>query len=160
MKRAIIVICFLLMVFVVVVRVKHYQISIKKVPRQVSPAIESAPISTNLPESIQVPLTKEPSQGRKKQLPEADRQFLIEQGLHDPIKDLSEDLMKHNELIPCKGFVGGTPGFYNPNGIAVLSKNRVIAEYDDGHVVGTIELTFTVSNDAISWTVVRFDCGD
>jgi len=68
--------------------------------------------------------------------------------------------MKHNELIPCKGAVGGTPGFYDPAGIAVLSKNYVVANYDDGHVEGTVELTFTVSNGTISWKVKKAECGD
>jgi hypothetical protein len=83
---------------------------------------------------------------------------LIAQGLQNPVNDLVQDLMKHNELIHCKSSVGGTPGFYNPNGIAVLSKNRVITDYDDGHVEGFIELTFTVSNGAVSWTLVQADC--
>ncbi len=74
--------------------------------------------------------------------------------------DLVQDLMKHNELIPCQGAVGGTPGFYDPNRIAVLSKHRVIADYDDGHVEGTIELTFIVSNGTISWKVVNAECSD
>jgi hypothetical protein len=132
MKRAIIVTCFLLIVGIVIMIVKHYE-----APQQ------------DLP-------TGEPS--RKHELQEADRRFLIEQGLQNPINDLVQDLMKHNELIPCKGAVGGTPGFYDPTGIAVLSKNRVIADYDDGHVEGTVELTFTVTNGVISWRVVQADC--
>jgi len=64
------------------------------------------------------------------------------------------------ELIPCEGTVGGTPGFYNPDRIAVLSKDHVIADYDDGHVEGTVELAFTVSKGAISWTVINAECGD
>lgn len=160
MKRAIIATCFLLMVVVVVIFVKHYQIPFKKVPQQGSPTIEGAPSGRKIPESKQVPLGEEPSQIRKPQLQEADRRFLIEQGLQNPINDLVQDLRKHKELIPCQGTLGGTPGFYNPNGITVLSKNRVIADFDDGHVAGTIELTFTVSNGAISWTVVEADCGD
>ena len=68
--------------------------------------------------------------------------------------------MKHNELIPCKGIVGGTPGFYDPDRIAVLSKDHVVADYDDGHVEGTIELSFVVSNGTVSWTVVHSECGD
>lgn len=160
MKRAIIATCFLLMVVVVIIFVKHYQIPLKEAPQQGSPIIERAPSGRKLPESKQVPSAEEPSQIRKHQLQEADRRFLIEQGLQNPINDLVQDLMKHKELIPCKGTLGGTPGFYNPNGITVLSKKRVIADFDDGHVEGTIELTFSVSNGAISWTVLQADCGD
>jgi hypothetical protein len=92
------------------------------------------------------------------QLPEADRQFLIKKGLRDPVNDLVQDLMKHNELIPCEGVLGGTPGFYDPDGIAVLSKDHVIADFDDGHVKGTIELAFAVSNGTISWRVIHAEC--
>ncbi len=68
--------------------------------------------------------------------------------------------MEHNELIPCKGTGSGRPGFYDPNKIAVISKNQVIADYDDGHVEGTIELAFTVLHGTISWKVVNAVCGN
>jgi hypothetical protein len=97
---------------------------------------------------------------KEHKLQEVDRQFLIGQGLHDPTNDLVKDLMKHNELIPCEGSVGGTPGFNSPNRIDVLSKDHVIAGYDDGHVEGTVELTFIVSRGTISWTVVHSECGN
>jgi len=124
------------------------------------PSTESTKSATKPSESLESPYVEEPSNIRQHQLQEADRQFLIEKGLQDPINDLVKDLMKHNELIPCEGVVGGTPGFYNPDRIAVLSKDHVIADYDDGHVEGTVELTFTVSNGTISWTVTQAECGD
>ena len=96
---------------------------------------------------------------REHQIQEADLRELIEEGLKDPINDLVHDLMNKNYLIPCEGSVGGKPGFYNPDRIAVLSKDHVIADYDDGHAEGTIELSFIVSKGTISWKVVQAECG-
>jgi len=129
-------------------------------PPQLSPSIPKTTSDQKPPESLESQNIEEPTDIREHQLQEADRQFLIEQGLHDPANDLVKDLMKHNELIPCEGSVGGTPGFYSPNRIAVLSKDHVIADYDDGHVDGTVELTFIVSHGTISWTVVHSECGN
>jgi hypothetical protein len=142
-KIAIIATCFLFSVIVAVIVIKRYQPTPASIRQQTSPAVKSTT-----------------SDSGTHQLREADRQFLIEKGLHDPINDLVRDLMKHNELIPCEGVLGGTPGFYNPDGIKVLSKDYVIAEFDDGHIEGYIELTFKVSNGTISWTVIQSECGD
>jgi hypothetical protein len=129
-------------------------------PPQLPPSIPGTTSDQKPPESLESQNSEEPTDIRGHQLQETDRQFLIEQGLHDPTNDLVKDLMKHNELIPCEGSVGGTPGFYSPNRIAVLSKNHVIADYDDGHVDGAVELTFIVSHGTISWTVVHSECGN
>ncbi len=123
-------------------------------------ATKSTTSGTTSPESSESTYTEELVEIRKHQLQEADWKILIEKGLQDPINDLVQDLMKHNELIPCEGTVGGTPGFNDPDRIAVLSRDRVIADYDDGHVEGTVELAYTVFDGAISWTVVNAECGD
>jgi len=148
LRKTIIATCFLLISFVVLFIFYRYQATQKTPSQNLLPAIKRTSIA------------EEPTSVRHHQLQEADRQFLIAQGLKDPTNDLAQDLMKHNELIPCKGDVGGTPGFYDPEGIAVLSKNQVIASYDDGHVEGAVELAFTVSNGAISWTVTKAECGE
>lgn len=142
--RVIAATCFLLIIIVTVFFATRYQTTPKFPPS----------------DTTQIPPIKEPTRTWQYQLQEADRQLLIAQGLQNPVADLVQDLMKHNELIPCKGSVGGTPGFYSAEGITVLSKNRVRADYDDGHVMGTAELTFTVSNGAISWKVKRTECGN
>jgi len=129
-------------------------------PPQLSPSIPNTTSDQKRPESLESQQNEEPTDIREHQLQDADRQFLIEQGLHDPTNDLVKDLMKHNELIPCEGSIGGTPGFYNPKRIAVLSKDHVVADYDDGHDEGTVELTFIVSHGTISWTVVHSECGN
>lgn len=162
MKRTIIAICFLLIAIVVLFIIYRYQATQKIPPQNSLPTIKNTPDDTRLPKPGEIPLAKEPPPARQHQhqLQEADRQFLIAQGLHEPARDLVQDLMKHNELIPCKGDVGGAPGFYNPDGITVLSKSQVIANYDDGHVEGTIELSFTVLNGTVLWKVTHADCSE
>lgn len=121
---------------------------------------KKATSDTVSPPAVESPVSKEQGDIREHQIQVADWQYLIEKGLRDPISDLVQDLMKHNELIPCEGSLGGTPRFNNPDRIAVLSKDVVIADYDDGHVDGTIELSFIVSNSTISWKVVHAECGN
>jgi hypothetical protein len=159
-KRVIIDTCLLFLVIVVVIFMKRYHPAPITKPEQIVSSIKSTTSDTNQPVLPESPNGKELSDIRTHQLQEEDRQFLISMGLQDPIHDLVQDLMKHNELIPCKGMVGGTPGFYDPDRISVLNKDHVIADYDDGHVEGTLELSFIVSNGAVSWTVVHSECGD
>jgi hypothetical protein len=159
-KRVIIDTCLLILVIVMVIFMKRYHPAPITKPEQIVPSIKSTTSDTNQPVSPESPYGKELSDIRTHQLREEDRQFLISKGLQDPIHDLVQDLMKHNELIPCKGIVGGTPGFYDPDRIAVLNKEHVTADYDDGHAEGTIELSFIVSNGTVSWTVVHSECGD
>jgi hypothetical protein len=158
-RRIIIDTCLLFLIIVVVILMRRYHPAPITKPGQIAPSMKSTTSDTSKPVSPESPYGKELSE-RTHQLQEEDRQFLISKGLQDPIHDLVKDLMKHNELIPCKGTVGGTPGFYDTNRIAVLNKDHVIADYDDGHVEGTIELSFIVSNGVVSWTVVHSECGD
>jgi hypothetical protein len=159
-KRIIIDACLLFLAIVVVIFMRRYHPAPITKPEQMTPSIKSTTSDTNQPVSPENPYSKELSDIRTHQLQEEDRQFLISKGLQDPIHDLVQDLMKHKELIPCKGTVGGTPGFYDRDRIAVLSKDHVTADYDDGHVEGTIELSFIVSNGKVLWTVVHSECGD
>jgi hypothetical protein len=158
-KRTVIDTCLLFLVIVVIIFMRRYHPASITKPGQIAPSGKSTTGDTNQPASPG-PNSKELSAIRTHQLQEEDRQFLISKGLQDPVHDLVQDLMKHNELILCKGTLGGTPGFYDPNRIAVLSRDRVIADYDDGHVEGIIELSFIVSNGTLSWTVVHSECGD
>jgi len=159
-KRALIATCLLFSVIVVVILIRRYYTPPTTAPEQTSSSIQSTTSVTKPPELPESQYDDKPSNIKEHRLQEADRHFLVEKGLHDPINDLVRDLMRHNELIPCKGVLGGTPGFYNPDRIAVLSKDHVIADWEDGHIKGTIELSFVVSNGVISWTVVHSECGD
>jgi hypothetical protein len=140
-KIAIIATCLLFLIVIIVIVIKRYQ------PTPASNTKQKPPVAKSRTGDI-----------KTHQLSEADRRFLVRKGLHDPINDLVKDLMRHNELIPCGGVLGGTPGFYDPDRITVLSKNHVIADFDDGHVEGTIELIFAVSNGTISWKVINAEC--
>ncbi len=159
-RRAIIDTCLLFLVIVAMIFMRRcHPIPVTK-PEQVAPSPKSTASDTNQPALPESSYRKGSGDIRTHRLPEKDRQFLVSKGLRDPLHDLVQDLMKHNELIPCKGALGGAPGFHDADRIAVLSRDRLMADYDDGHVEGTIELTFTVLNGAISWQVVRADCGD
>jgi len=80
---------------------------------------------------------------------------LKEKGLADPVKDLRADLKRHPELIPHKGTLGGTMGFYFPNKIHVLSSQWVLAYFEDGHNGGYVLLKFAVTDKGlISWKTV------
>ncbi len=159
-KRAVIDTCLLFLVIVVILFMRRYHPGPITKPEQIAPSIKSTTSDTNQPVSPGSPYRKKSGEIRTHQLQEEDQQFLISKGLQDPVNDLVQDLMEHNELIPCKGTVGGRPGFYDPNKIAVISKKHVIADYDDGHVEGTIELAFTVLHGTISWKVVNSVCGN
>lgn len=81
---------------------------------------------------------------------------LKKKGLQNPIKDIITDLMKHKELIPYKGVLGGTMGFYNEEHIHVLTSKWVLASFADGHIAGKMLLEYSVSdNGKISWKVIN-----
>jgi hypothetical protein len=159
-KKAAIAALLLFLVTVVMIFIKEYQPVSPNLPQHTLSSVQSTTTHAKSLETPEITYNVEPAEIREHQLKEDDRQFLIERGLKDPINGLVQDLMKHNEIIPCEGAVGGKPGFNDPNRIAVLSKDHVIADYDDGHVEGTIELTFMISNGTISWKVVNAECDD
>jgi len=84
-----------------------------------------------------------------------DIERLRRRGLSDPVKDIVVDLMKHRELIPYEGTLGGTMGFYYPDNVWVLTNKWVLASFEDGHMGGYMFLQYKVSeNGKISWTVI------
>jgi len=63
--------------------------------------------------------------------------------------------MKHNELIPYGGVLGGTMGFWSESDIHVLTLKWVFASFDDGHILEHMLLEYKVSDDGkISWKVL------
>lgn len=159
-RRAAIDTILLILVILAMVFMKRYHPAPQPKPGQTTPSIKNTLRDAKQPVSSQSPSGKELSSARTHELQEEDRRFLIAKGLKQPVQDLVQDLMNHNELIPCKGTVGGTPGFYDRDRIAVLSRDRVMADYNDGHVEGTIELSYTVSQGTVSWSVVHSECGE
>jgi hypothetical protein len=91
-------------------------------------------------------------------LPREDRDYLVARGLVNPEAELIADLRAHPELIPCKGEVGGTPGFHDPEAIRILARDHVEAGFDDGHAGGTVELQYKVSGGRIAWKVKHAQC--
>jgi hypothetical protein len=80
---------------------------------------------------------------------------LTRKGLTDPASEIVADLQKHPELIPYKGVLGGTMGFYYKEEIHILTPKWVIASFEDGHMAGIMLLRYEVSDDGkISWKVI------
>lgn len=78
-----------------------------------------------------------------------------ERGLQDPISNIKSDLIKHKELIPYKGVLGGTMDFYYESMIHVLTAKWVLASFEDGHIGGEMLLEYQVlKNGTISWRVI------
>lgn len=81
--------------------------------------------------------------------------LLKRQGLDDPLQDIVSDLMQHPELIPYDGVLGGTMGFYSPEGIHVLNTRWVMAYFEDGHISGQMLLRYQITDDVrIEWEVL------
>lgn len=88
-------------------------------------------------------------------VPQGDAGQLKEQGFSKLEEDLATDLMQHRELIPYKGVLGGTMGFYSQKDIHVLTSRWVLAAFEDGHIGGHMLLEYTVSpGGEIQWKVI------
>ncbi len=79
---------------------------------------------------------------------------LKRQGFDGNIQDIINDLVKHDELIPYKGVLGGKMGFYYKERIHVLSDKWVYAYFEDGHISGYMLLSYSIDNKEISWKVI------
>ena len=75
-------------------------------------------------------------------------------GFTGQLKDIVSDLKAHSELIPYKGSLGGTMGFYGDNDIHVLTNRWVLAYFSDGHSSGYMLLKYDINNGNISWKVI------
>ena len=88
-------------------------------------------------------------------LSKGDITYLNKQGISRLEEDLATDLMRHKELIPYKGVMGGTMGFYSKEDIHVLNERWVMASFEDGHIGGTMLLEYKVSRGGeIQWKVI------
>ncbi|NLN48682.1 MAG: hypothetical protein GX154_06260 [Clostridiales bacterium] len=79
---------------------------------------------------------------------------LKRQGFNGSIQDIIDDLVRHDELIPHKGVLGGKMGFYHKDNIYVLSDRRVFAYFEDGHISGYAMLGYKIKDDVITWEVI------
>jgi len=90
---------------------------------------------------------------RPPQLSSKEIQYLKKRGLKDPVNDIAEDLMKHNEFIPYRGIVGGKMQFFE---VYVISTRLVRAYFEDGHIGGWMMLEYRVNKGGrISWEVLE-----
>lgn len=80
---------------------------------------------------------------------------LKQRGFSGEVQEIISDLIKHNELIPYDGVLGGKMGFYSKEKIFVLSDKWVYAYFDDGHINGYMLLSYNVNNGNISWKVIN-----
>ncbi len=75
--------------------------------------------------------------------------------IDDLISHLKTDLKKRKDLIPYKGVLGGTMGFYDENRIHILNHQWVYAYFEDGHIGGEMLLEYDISEDGkINWKVI------
>ncbi len=89
---------------------------------------------------------------RQTLLDEADMIHLKEQGLTDPPRQLRESLLTRPDLIPFPGVLGGTMQV-DEDGIVLLEPPYAFAGFDDGHIVGSMLLAYSVKPDGrIEWT--------
>jgi hypothetical protein len=89
------------------------------------------------------------------QIQEFEIEQLKQKGLKDPVKDLTSDLMKRGDLIPYKGVLGGTMGFYCEESIQIISSKWAAAYFDDGHINGIMVLKYNIQKDGkIRWYVM------
>lgn len=85
----------------------------------------------------------------------AELSILRSQGLQDPVKDITTNLIRNRDIIPYPGMAGGRMSFYNARNIYILSGNWVFAVFEDGHVTGKILLEYNIDdNGNISWKVI------
>lgn len=89
-------------------------------------------------------------------LSQKEKAELRAKGLENPEKEIRADLMKHNELIPFKGIMGGNMRFLSERDIYVLSTSWVRAYFEDGHIYGWILLEYQISDGGkIQWKVIN-----
>jgi len=79
---------------------------------------------------------------------------LKRRGFDGSVQDIVNDLLKHKELIPYDGVLGGKMGFHSRDNVYVLSDKWVYAYFDDGHINGYMLLNYSVNNGNISWKVI------
>lgn len=88
--------------------------------------------------------------------PGADPTIAIElerKGLNGGPDQVVADLLKHNELIPYEGVLGGKMAFFKDN-TYVISDKWVLAYFEDGHMNGNMLLGYSVKSGIISWKVI------
>jgi hypothetical protein len=84
-----------------------------------------------------------------------DVRLLTRAGLTDPVSQLRSDLEGRKDLVPVKGVMGGTMGFYDREGVVLLPGRYVYAPAEDGHILVHTVLRYDVEpGGKIRWKLV------
>ncbi len=69
---------------------------------------------------------------------------LMDQGIINPSEYIADQLKEQPQVIPMKAVLGGTMHFLN---VQILGRDWIIADYEDGHVMGKAIFKYKVSKD-------------
>lgn len=86
-------------------------------------------------------------------LDNAEVRTLQKQGLKDPAAQIVASLAARRDLLPMKGVLGGTMGFH-PSDRWVVTRDWVIADFDDGHIAGRGLFRYTVQDGIFTWALM------
>lgn len=69
---------------------------------------------------------------------------LMDQGIINPAEYIADQLKEQPEIIPMKAVLGGKMHFLN---VQILGREWIIADYEDGHVLGKAIFKYRVGKD-------------
>ena len=69
---------------------------------------------------------------------------LMDQGIINPAEYIADQLKNQPEIIPMKAVLGGKMHFLN---VQILGREWIIADYEDGHVLGKAIFKYKVGKD-------------
>ena len=69
---------------------------------------------------------------------------LMDQGIINPAEYIANQLKEQPEIIPMKAVLGGKMHFLN---VQILGREWIIADYEDGHVMGKAIFQYKVNKD-------------
>ena len=69
---------------------------------------------------------------------------LMDQGIINPSEYIASELKAQPEIIPMKAVLGGKMHFLN---VQILGREWIIADYEDGHVLGKAIFKYKVGKD-------------
>lgn len=69
---------------------------------------------------------------------------LMDQGIINPAEYIADQLKNQPEIIPMKAVLGGKMHFLN---VQILGREWIIADYEDGHVLGKAIFKYKAGKD-------------
>lgn len=90
----------------------------------------------------------------KNEFPAFSQAELTKLGFNGTVDDIKEDLIRHEDIIPYEGVLGGEMHFLYDK-LKVLSHEWVFAPFDDGHTGGYLLLKYHIKDGTIiQWQVM------